>query len=85
MDDENYEKRKEQCKHGIHWLESSSVCKTIVRQKYPADDLSTKVNATREALKNDPLFGVNLSKVAVDLIALPRKMIVSLGEPLEDA
>jgi hypothetical protein len=61
------------------------VCKTIVRQKYPADDLSTKVNATREALKNDPLFGVNLSKVAVDLIALPRKMIVSLGEPLEDA
>jgi hypothetical protein len=85
MDDENYEKRKEQCEHGIHWLESSSVCKTIVRQKYPADDLSTKVNATREAFKNDPLFGVNLSKVAVDLIALPRKMIVSLGEPLEDA
>ena len=85
MDDENYEKRKEQCEHGIHWLESSSVCKTIVRQKYLADDLSLKVNATREALKNDPLFGVNLSKVAVDLIALPRKMIVSLGEPLEDA
>ena len=53
MDDENYEKRKEQCEHGIHWLESSSVCKTIVRQKYGADDLSTKVNATRKALKND--------------------------------
>ena len=82
MDDEV--KRKEQCEHGLYWLSPPCV-KTIVRQKYLADDLSLKVNATREALKNDPLFGVNLSKVAVDLIALPRKMIVSLGEPLEDA
>ena len=87
MGDENKEEKseEEERKDGERWLESSSVCKTIVRQKYPGDDLSTKVNATREALTNDPLFGMNLSKVAVDLIALPRKMIVSLGDDLEDA
>ena len=87
MGDESKEEKseEEERRDGERWLESSSVCKTIVRQKYPGDDLSTKVNATREALTNDPLFGINLSKVAVDLIALPRKMIVSLGDRLEDA
>ena len=87
MGDESKEEKseEEERRDGERWLESSSVCKTIVRQKYPGDDLSTKVNATREALTNDPLFGINLSKVAVDLIALPRRMIVSLGNRLEDA